>query len=79
MGAFLGRGAVSFGVSELTKDGGFSPFRFYDNYKSYRKKQVEEIVGVSYIRSPDLRYHTLIVRSKTGYIVTSLLSFIALM
>ncbi|WRK33114.1 Uncharacterized protein cpbgf_6005050, partial [Cryptosporidium parvum] len=52
--------------------------RFYDNYKSYRKKQVEEIVGVSYIRSPDLRYQTLIIRSKTSYVAISLLIFIVL-
>ncbi|TRY51009.1 Uncharacterized protein CTYZ_00001712 [Cryptosporidium tyzzeri] len=51
---------------------------FYDNYKSYRKKQVEEIVGVSYIRSPDLRYQTLIIRSKTSYVAISLLIFIVL-
>ncbi|PPS97750.1 Uncharacterized protein GY17_00000531 [Cryptosporidium hominis] len=51
---------------------------FYDNYKSYRKKQVEEIVGVSYIRSPDLRYRTLIIRSKTSYVAISLLIFIVL-
>ncbi|KAL3127860.1 hypothetical protein CHM_6g5050 [Cryptosporidium hominis] len=42
------------------------------------KKQVEEIVGVSYIRSPDLRYRTLIIRSKTSYVAISLLIFIVL-
>ncbi|KAK9172339.1 putative integral membrane protein [Cryptosporidium meleagridis] len=42
------------------------------------KKQIEEIVGVSYIRSPDLRYQTLIIRSKTSYVAISLLIFIVL-
>ncbi|KAF7456882.1 putative transmembrane protein [Cryptosporidium felis] len=50
----------------------------YDNYRSYRKKQIEEIVGVSYIRSPDMRYSHMVTRSKTGYVGVSFLVFVAL-